>query len=257
MSDWNPSNYLKFRNERTQPSIDLAARINLINPETIADLGCGPGNSTKILADKWPSAKIVGIDNSPEMIKKARADFPDITWNLSDISALDDSNTYDIVFSNATLQWLPDHESLIPKLFTLISLGGVLAVQAPMNQNAPLHRALLRVAQSDRWRKFTGDCDCLVNYQSASYYYQILDALTSNFDLWETTYIHVLENHRGLIEWYKSTGMRPYLSALPDAAARSQFEDEVLEICKREYPVQRNGKVLYPFSRAFFIACKS
>jgi len=256
MTDWNPSNYLKFKNERTQPSIDLVSRIAGENPSTIVDLGCGPGNSTKILADKWPRAKITGIDNSPEMLKKAQDDFPRISWILSDISELDNSDAYDIVFSNATLQWLPDHEALIPRLFGLTNKTGVLAIQVPMNQNAPLHQALLRVAKSEKWGRFTADCDRSMNYRSASYYYDILSNLTNSFAVWETTYVHVLDNHRALIEWNKSTGMRPYLNALPDDTARAQFEEDVLEICKKEYPVQRNGKILYPFARAFLTAHK-
>jgi trans-aconitate 2-methyltransferase len=123
-----------------------------------------------------------------------------------------------------------------------------------MNQNAPLHQALLRVAKSEEWGRFTAECDSLMNYRSATYYYDILAKLTNSFDVWETTYIHILDNHRALIDWYRSTGMRLYLNTLPDETARAQFEEDVLEICKREYPLQQNGKILYPFTRAFFTA---
>jgi trans-aconitate 2-methyltransferase len=254
MSDWNPSNYLKFKNERTQPSKDLASRIAIENPKSILDLGCGPGNSTKILADKWPKAIVIGIDNSPEMIKKAKADYPYLSWVLSDISKLDAGSTSDIVFSNATLQWLGNHETLIPKLFKHVNKDGALAVQVPANQNEPLHQALLTVSKSAKWKEYTGNCDQLMNYRSSEYYYAILSRLTQSFELWETTYIHVLDNHRALIEWYKSTGMRLYLNALPNDSARTQFEEDVLDICKREYEIQENGKILYPFSRVFFVA---
>jgi trans-aconitate 2-methyltransferase len=256
MADWNPSNYLKFKNERTQPSIDLAARISVASPKSIMDLGCGPGNSTKILVDKWPKAIVTGIDNSPEMIKKAKADHPDLSWMLSDIAQMDATGTSDIVFSNATLQWLGNHETLVPNLFRLVNKGGALAVQVPANQNAPLHQALLSVSKSAKWKEYTGNCDQLMNYRSSEYYYTILSRLTQSFELWETTYIHVLDNHQALIEWYKSTGMRLYLSALPNDSARAQFEEDVLDICKREYEVRGNGKILYPFSRVFFVAYK-
>jgi trans-aconitate 2-methyltransferase len=256
MSDWNPSNYLKFKNERTQPSKDLISRIAIENPKSILDLGCGPGNSTKILADKWPKAIVIGIDNSPEMIKKAKADYPYLSWVLSDISKLDTGSTSDIVFSNATLQWLGNHETLIPKLFKHVNKDGALAVQVPANQNEPLHQALLTVSKSAKWKEYTGNCDQLMNYRSSEYYYAILSRLTQSFELWETTYIHVLDNHRALIEWYKSTGMRLYLNALPNDSARTQFEEDVLDICKKEYKIQENGKILYPFSRVFFVAYK-
>ena len=211
------------------------------------------GNSTKILADKWPKAIVIGIDNSPEMINKAKADYPYLSWVLSDISKLDASNTCDIVFSNATLQWLGNHETLIPRLFRHVNKGGAFAVQVPANQHEPLHQALLTVSKSAKWKEYTGNCDLLMNYQSPAYYYAILSRLTLTFDLWETTYIHVLDNHQALLEWYKSTGMRLYLSALPDDSTRAQFEKDVLDICKREYKVQENGKILYPFSRVFFV----
>jgi trans-aconitate 2-methyltransferase len=257
MADWNPSIYLKFKNERTQPSIDLAARIAVDSPATIVDLGCGPGNSTKILADKWPNAQITGIDNSVEMLTKAKADYPAISWVNADIATLPGSNKFDVVFSNATLQWLKRHETLIPQLFHLTNQSGALAVQVPANQNSPLHQALLCVAKSKRWNKYTGSCDQALNYRSAAYYYGIISKISRRVELWETTYIHVLDGHQALLEWYKSTGMRPYLNALPDDAARAQFEDEVLTICKKEYSVRQNGKVLYPFSRVFFIAYKT
>ena len=149
---------------------------------------------------------------------------------------------------------MQDHETLIAKLFRLTKKNGVLAIQVPMNQNAPLHQALLRVAKSEEWGRFTAECDSLMNYRSATYYYDILAKLTNSFDVWETTYIHILDNHRALIDWYRSTGMRLYLNTLPDETARAQFEEDVLEICKREYPLQQNGKILYPFTRAFFTA---
>ena len=257
MSDWNPNGYLKFRNERTQPSIDLVSRIEMINPSSIVDIGCGPGNSTQVLFERWPHADIIGLDNSQEMIAKAKSDYPERKWVLANVAHYDPKRTFDIVFSNATLQWVQDHERLIPRLYRFLKPGGALAVQIPANKESPIHRSLLEVSRDSRWSQFTGDCDQRLNYQSAPYYYDILVNLSSRIDLWETTYYHILSDYQALIEWYRSTGMRPFLERLPDDRCRRQFEDEVLNGCRESYQVQKDGKLLYPFQRIFFIAYKS
>lgn len=257
MADWDPVAYLKFQAERTRPSIDLVARIDSADPGAVIDLGCGPGNSTLILAERWPDAEITGVDNSPEMINKARTDHSRVHWVLGDISRLEGRDRYDVVFSNAALQWVPDHQELIPRLLGLCRPDGILAVQVPANQESSLHRALLSVARSSEWKGYTGESDRALNYRSADYYYDILCGLTQRIDLWETTYMHVLPNHRALTDWYKSTGMRPFLDALPDEPSRREFEDEVLDICRKEYALQADGTVLYPFRRLFFTARKS
>jgi trans-aconitate 2-methyltransferase len=256
MGDWNPEQYLKFKNERTQPSIDLVSRIRIEKAESIIDIGCGPGNSTQILHQRWPSAEIVGIDRSEEMIKKAREDYPQQKWFIADAASFQSDVLYDIVFSNAVLQWISHHEVLIPNLFRMVRNKGALAVQVPANNGSPLHKALLSVSRNDHWHRYTEGCEKLLHYQSSEYYYNLLTPLTSEIELWETTYYHVLPSHRGLIEWYKSTGMRPFLDRLPDEANKKKFEKEVLEKCKDNYKIQNNGKILYPFNRIFFIAYK-
>ncbi len=254
MSDWNPELYLKFKNERTAPSIDLLSKIKIDNPGSIIDLGCGPGNSTQILHKKWPDSKLLGIDSSVEMIKKAKEDFPDQNWLAADISEIKSEEFYDLVFSNATLQWIPNHEKLIPGLLKLVNKNGALAVQVPANNESPLHKALYRVSGEKKWKRYTKVCEKLLNYQSSDYYYNILNPLVSDLDIWETTYFHELHSHQGLIDWYKSTGMRPFLESLPDDEKRAEFENEVLEQCWDNYKIQKNGKILYPFKRIFFIA---
>jgi trans-aconitate 2-methyltransferase len=256
MTDWNPKQYLKFRNERTQPSIDLVARIMINAPKTIIDIGCGPGNSTQILYGKWPNADIVGLDSSQKMIEKARQDYPGQKWVVGDAAALDTDQKYDIVFSNATLQWVPDHHSLMPRLFNVLNKTGVLAVQVPANNESPLHKVLLSVAQDRKWKRYTSSCEKLLTYHNVEYYYNVLISLTENFDVWETTYHHVLESHEALLEWYRSTGMKPFLERLPDDVARAEFEKEILMQCKSFYPIQTDGKILYPFRRLFFTAKK-
>ena len=254
MTDWNPRQYLQFANERTRPSIDLSPRVNIENPKCIIDIGCGPGNSTRVLRGRWPDAKIAGLDSSAAMIEKAKEDYPGIEWITADASAFMHEKKYDIVFSNAAIQWIPDHEVLVPHLFEIVNRGGALAVQVPGNKESPLHQALLRVSSSPKWSRFTSDVEKIFTYNDAAYYYDTLFRISSKFDLWETTYYHVLNSHAGLVEWYKGTGMRPFLEKLPDESSRKEFENEVLAECIQVYPIRKDGKVLYPFKRIFFIA---
>lgn len=254
MASWNPDLYLQFKEERTQPARDLAARIVHEKPKDIVDLGCGPGNSTQVLRDRWPEADILGVDNSTEMIEKARAYCLQGSWLLADLRDWNPDDSWDIVFSCATLQWIPNHERLIPKVFSLVRRGGALAVQLPANQDAPLHRALLEVARRTEWKDLTSGCEDLIVYHSPAFYYDILSLLSPRVFLWKTSYIHILENHKGLIDWYSSTGMKTYLERLPGEQQKESFRNQVLEACRDSYPVQKDGRILYPFERLFFIA---
>jgi len=253
MTAWNPSLYLKFEQERTQPAIDLAARIDHKSISSIIDMGCGPGNSTKVLCEKWPKAEVTGLDNSEEMIKKAREFYPEQLWILGDAGTWMPATKFDLVFSNAALQWLPDHNSVLRHLISWLSPGGVLAAQIPSNQQSPMFKAIINAANEGTWADELADIPQTINYQSADYYYDMLSTIGSNFSVWETTYYHALENHYALMEWYKSTGMRPYLERLQDATRKHSFEDAVLQQIKRDYLIQKDGKVIFPFNRLFFI----
>jgi trans-aconitate 2-methyltransferase len=254
MNDWNPSEYLKFRNERTQPPIDLAARIVLDSPSSIIDIGCGPGNSTAILCSRWPEAATIGLDTSPEMIRKAQNDYPLNTWILGDAAQYSPREGFDLVFSNAALQWMPHHEILVPHLFAMVNRNGALAVQVPANSRSPLHQALLSVSSGKKWSALTAGCSSIINYQPATCYYDLLCNIAAKIELWETTYYHRLSDHQSLIAWYRSTGMRPYLDCLPDDKNRIEFEEEVLDACINDYPLRKDGSIIFPFSRIFFIA---
>lgn len=225
-------------------------------PKSIIDIGCGPGNSTQALYQRWPTAEIVGLDNSEEMIKKAREDYPKQKWVLADASRFESDRSYDLVFSNAALQWISNHEKLLLRLFNLLNDKGALAVQVPANIESPLHKALLSVSSRPMWHPFTTGCGQRLNYRHSTYYYDLLSLVVSEIDLWETTYYHVLASHEGLIEWYRGTGMRPFLERLPDDASRKQFEEAIFEECRNDYKIQKDGKILYPFKRIFFIAYK-
>jgi trans-aconitate 2-methyltransferase len=254
MSGWNPDAYLKFGNERTRPSIDLVNRIELADPSSIVDLGCGPGNSTRVLRERWPKARIIGLDSSPEMIEKARQTDPGVEWLLADAASWSPEEKFGLVFSNATLQWIPDHDALIGRLFDRVASAGALAVQVPANGGSPLHQALLRVSRLPEWRAATAGCEDLITYRDADFYYDRLSVLSNRIEIWQTVYIHVLESHRNLVEWYSSTGMRPYLERLDGEAARTSFKGMLQKECEAGYPPRRDGRILFPFKRIFFIA---
>lgn len=217
MPSWDASQYLKFQSQRTQPAIDLVNRIRLSNPEKILDVGCGPGNSTRVLKDRFTHARVIGIDNSENMIEKAKADHPDMEFRLCDVSGdlAELEGDYDIVFSNACLQWVPDHHQLIGKLMSLLKKDGVLAVQIPYNFKEPIHRILGEVSSSARWQEYFPQ-ERIFHTLTPGEYFDILTDITPDFDIWETTYYHVMQSHDGIMEWYRGTGLRPYLDALPE-----------------------------------------
>ncbi len=257
MQDWDPQQYLQFKQERTQPSIDLVARIHVDDPKNIIDIGCGPGNSTQILRSKWPDARIVGLDNSDKMIERARSDYPDQQWMVGDASKLEIAQTFDIVFSNAAIHWIQNHDVLIPRLFQLVKKDGILAVQVPANHESPLYKIIERTSQRDTWKALTSGYQQVITYHSAEYYYNRLVSLTQKITLWETTYYHILKSHQELIEWYKGTAMKPILDRLQTADKKLEFEQEILNESKKYYSPQQDGRIIYPFKRLFFTACKA
>ncbi len=257
MHDWNPDQYLQFKNERTQPSIDLVARIQMADPQTIIDIGCGPGNSTQILLKKWPHADILGIDISEAMIQRARQDYPNQRWFVADAADLAIGQTFDIVFSNAAIHWIPNHDILLRRLFQIVNENGILAVQVPANQESPLFKSMLRVSRSAKWSAFTKGREGSITYHDADYYYGQLALYTKEIVMWETIYYHIMKSHEDLIDWYKGTAMKPFFDSLPNDESRQEFSREVLIECQTAYPLQRDGRILYPFKRLFFTARKS
>lgn len=252
MSEWNAQQYLQFGNQRTQPALDLIARVRHLSPKNIVDLGCGPGNSTAALRAAFPKASIVGVDNSPNMIQRARADHPDLSFALGDVTALE--GIYDLLFSNACLQWIPDHETLIPSFMEHLNPGGVLAVQIPNNGDSPLFRLIREMADDPWWGiqnvKAQPDMVC-----SPEIYYDILSGCCSEYQLWETVYHQRMASHASLVEWVKSTRLRPYLAAM-DPDMQEKYLAEMEEQLKTRYPMQKDGTVLFSFRRLFFTAVK-
>jgi trans-aconitate 2-methyltransferase len=254
--DWNPDLYLKFDKERTQPSIDLVSRIKFNNPGKIIDIGCGPGNSTQVLVARWTDSAILGIDNSPAMIEKAKRDYPHQSWKIADAGIDEIKGKYEIVFSNATIQWIPGHTELLKKFHGLLSDKGVLAVQVPLFWDMALGKAIESIASNKRWINQTKGVRELFTIHDSFFYYNNLSKLFASIDMWVTDYFHILESHSAILEMIKSTGLRPYLDRLTSDSDKNEFEEMVLIEIKKDYPLQNDGRVLFPFKRLFFVAYK-
>lgn len=252
MSAWNPESYLQFQKQRTQPAIDLANRIRECNPKTVADIGCGPGNSTAILKSVFPHAEICGIDNSETMLSKARAARSDISFQFGSADNL--TGHYDLLFSNACLQWLPAHETLIPKLMSNLNENGTLAVQIPMSQQEPLFRIIRAVAAESEW-DFSEVHFVQNEGLTPDRYHEILSSCAAGFDMWETVYYHIMPSHLSLIEWVRSTRLRPYLDVL-NPTEQAEFENRILQKVQKAYPATKRGEVIFKFNRFFFTARK-
>lgn len=254
MSDWNPSLYLKFSNERTQPSLDLIARIALDAPAAIIDLGCGSGNSTEALRRRWPGAAVTGLDSSPQMIEAARREHPAGRWVLADIADWRADTPYDLVFSNATLQWLRNHRELFPGLLAQVAGGGALAVQMPHSGKVAVRRLILNVADAPEWRDRMDRARGATAIEDAATYYDVLRPHSARLDLWVTEYQHVLAGPDAILDWIRATSLRPFLDALANAQERSSFEARLRALIAEAFPARVDGNVLFPFTRLFLVA---
>ena len=255
MPSWDADQYLRFEAERTRPCAELAQRIAL-EPKHVIDLGCGPGNSTTVLAKRWPGAALNGLDSSPAMIEAARKSTVRAQWLAGDIASWPHlgGEAFDLVFSNAALQWLPDHHGLLPALMGKVAEGGALAFQVPMNTEAPAHVAARRLAATPAWQAHFPKPVREWSVLSPEAYFDILAPRAGRIDLWTTEYWQVMESQAAVLEWYRGTGLRPYLDALPDPTLRSKFEADYLREIAPAFPVRPSGKVLFPFLRLFLIA---
>lgn len=254
---WDPKQYLHFARERTQPSRDLATRIEVDSPRSVLDLGCGPGNSTEVLAQRFPGARIVGGDNSDQMIKKARADHPDLEFvyldATGDLSAW--AGAFDVVFSNACLHWVPDHPTLIPRLMELLASGGQLAVQMPLLGELSMYRDVIYpLVASERWvKKLAGVHGAQM--LNPDEYPAVLASCSSDYEIWETIYWHRMSSHDAIVAWYQGSGLRPYLQQLNESDQKA-FLKEVRERVRTCFTQIVNGEVILKFPRLFWLATK-
>lgn len=250
---WDPKTYLAFGAERTRPAADLLARIPLEKPRRVADLGCGPGNSTALLRARWPSAEIDGIDFAPEMLADARTSGVDAQFIQADIAAWAPGERYDVIYSNAALQWLGDHESLLPRLLSFVRSGGVLAVQVPRNFEEHCHVLLRRAAADPRWSDRMKDVRDWWNVLEPEAYFDLLRPGAASIDLWETKYFHVLEGKDPVFRWMMGTGLRPFAAAL-ESPLKEEFLDHYRALLADAYKPRTGGQTIHRFLRLFFVA---
>ncbi len=250
---WNPQQYLKFGGERLRPAHDLVARIMLEAPQQIVDLGCGTGTVTALLRARWPDAQIAGIDNSEQMLERARAALPNVAWKLDDLAAWSPASPVDLIVSNAALHWLDDHETLFPRLLSHLRPDGVLAVQMPAQHDAPSHQIGYNLAESMRWRDRLRGLVRRRPILDAHEYYSLLRPQVSSLDLWFTEYIQALTGYNPVAEFTKGSFVGTWLSALPGDEARD-FEASYRQQIALAYPARSDGVTLFPFRRFFLVA---
>lgn len=238
---WDPKQYSKFEKERTLPSYDLANAIVHDNVKKVIDIGCGIGNSTTVLKERFPNAEVIGGDNSDSMLLSAKNNHPDISFIKIDASELSDiSERFDVVFSNACIQWVPNHNKLLHDMMGLLNDKGILAVQIPLQYKHPMHKIINETAKSEKW---SGKIGAIRPFYilAENEYFDILSQLSDNFRIWETVYYHAMPSHRAIIEWYKGTGLRPFLEWLSDAD-KPLFEEDIFNAVKAEYSLQKTEK---------------
>lgn len=252
---WDPTQYLAFGNERLQPALDLLARIPLDAPGTLVDLGCGPGTVTRALKQRWRDANITGVDDSPEMLDRARAENPELTWVEADMNGWKADGSLDLIYSNAALHWLDDHDTLFPRLMDSLAPGGYLAVQMPRNWQAPSHTSITQTVKDGPWRAILEPLLRPAPSHAPDVYYDLLGPITSSLAIWETEYFQILEGENPVAEFVKGTQLKRFLDAL-DEPVRSAFESAYRKRILAAYPKRNDGKTLFPFRRLFLLAGK-
>lgn len=253
-ADWQPDLYLRFEDERTRPAMDLLARVPPAGVTRAVDLGCGPGNSTELLAGRWPEADILGLDSSPAMIAAARQRLPALRFAEADIASWAPDGAPDLIFANAVLQWVPGHAALLPRLFASLAPGGTLAIQMPDNLGEPSHAAMRDTAAEADFAPYMGDvAKSRTPLPSLVAYYDMLAATAAGVDVWRTTYHHPMTDAAAIVEWLQATGLRPFLDALPEAL-RPEFVARYQARVDAAYPARSDGQRLLAFPRIFIVA---
>jgi trans-aconitate 2-methyltransferase len=250
---WNPERYLAFGDERTRPAVDLLAHVPLAGPARVADLGCGPGNSTRLLCERWPEADVLGIDSSAAMLAKAEGSGIRARWLESDIATWTPDAPFDLLFSNAALHWLPDHANLLPQLLGHLRPGGVLAIQMPRNFAAPSHTLLREVASAGPWAGRLAPNLAEEPVAAPEWYHDLLAPLAAALDIWQTEYLHVLDGDDPVLSWVRGTALQPVVAAL-SAEEQVLLEAEYARRLRLAYARRPDGRTLFPFRRLFIVA---
>ncbi|MGB7193204.1 MAG: methyltransferase domain-containing protein [Collimonas pratensis] len=250
---WDAKQYMLFGNERLRPALDLLAYVPEQEPRQVVDLGCGTGNVSALLKARWPGADVLGIDSSANMLEAATAAVPECRFQRADLGQWQADGLLDVIYSNATLQWLPDHPTLMPRLLSFLRPGGWLAVQVPAMQDAPLRQVQAELAGSPEFAPYMGKLQPQPGILSAERYYDLLRPYCTTLDIWETTYLHTLSGADAVANWAAGTSLRPYLDALPEPQ-REAFRSAYAAAMRSAYPQRDNGVTLLPFKRLFIVA---
>jgi trans-aconitate 2-methyltransferase len=254
MASWDDAQYLKFADERTRPARELLARVPLEAPERIVDLGCGPGNSTALLRERFPGATLLGVDSSAEMLARARVDLPGVRFLQADVADFRPDRPQHLLFANAVLHWLPAHELLVPALFAQLAAGGVLAFQVPCNFEEPSHRLMRELPGP--WAARVAAVHARARVGSAAFYYDLLAPHAQSVDIWQTTYQHVMADAGAIVEWVKGTGLRPYLDAVAPTE-RAAYTAAYTAAIDAAYPARVDGRRLFAFPRLSVVAVRA
>jgi trans-aconitate 2-methyltransferase len=252
---WSAAQYVKFEKERTRPARDLVARIPNLDPCRAADIGCGPGNSTEVLRERYPNTEIIALDSSPDMIEAARKRLPGIAFEVADIVGWEGAG-FDVILANAVIQWIPHHDALLPALVERLAPEGSLAIQTPDNLDEPSHRLMREVAADGPWaEKLARASRARAARHCADWYFRLLRRRVGRVDVWRTTYFHPLPGPGAVVEWLRGTGLRPFVDPL-DPAERKAYLARYQEEIAKAYSAEADGTVLLPFPRLFLIATR-
>jgi trans-aconitate 2-methyltransferase len=255
MSDWDAAQYRRFEDDRTRPSHELLARVPLEAAKLAYDLGCGPGNSTELIVARFPKARIVGVDSSPAMLEDARKRLPGTRFEQGNLESwTPEGEAPDLFFANAVFQWVPQHQDVLRRLMGALAKGGVLAVQMPDNLDEPSHALMRETANSAPFAgRLTKASAARGRLPEPESYYDLLRPLATYVDVWHCVYNHVLDGPKAIVEWVKSTGLRPFLDAL-SPEERPQFLESYQARLADAYRPRVDGKVLLRFPRLFVVA---
>jgi trans-aconitate 2-methyltransferase len=253
MMVWDPQQYLKFSGHRLRPAVDLLMRIPDFAPRAIADLGAGAGNVTKLIRERWPDARVTGVEGSAEMVAAGRKAAPDVEWSHEDLGHWSPAGQYDLIYSNAALHWLPDHAALFPSLMEKVARGGILAVQMPRNFTAPSHVLIGETALDGPWRSKVEHLVTPPPVEAPAFYHDLLSPMSASIDIWETEYLQVLEGENPVKEWTKGTWLTRYLDVL-QGEEKIAFEAAYGRRVAKAYPKNAAGQTLFPFRRLFMVA---